>query len=488
MNMNPVSNRNATGVDSAILMRQLVTFMLFVGTIVAAGYVLTTGNMVYMLGVVALPFVLMLMQKPTMMLVMALVLNATLLPVPGLKASMIGLLAELLFVGTFFLGVFMGKLPWKSEKTEVHTFIRLYLFLVILIVIVRGAGFRFMGSNSWGGTSYIYQFAAVFMFFALSGFRVTNKTIRWVIWGRLLAGAIGSFVLWKMGSRFSLSVDDVDQSRLSYLRPFVLTLLPVAIAVRYGKALWINVFLVVFCLGLIGLTGFRSFLVAAVLTVIGYGFFRARNKVAYIGGMILLGLLCWGAILAVSSKLPLGLQRAVSFIPFVQVDADVLEDASQSIEWRFEIWQYCIEQSHKYLLIGRGLTIEVIDILATTSMKDIGSASTWFRYGMHSYHSGPFTLLIDFGIPGLIIHLLFTCFAFKRVWGYASQMARMDTLEARYTLVMCVVLLWDLVSFYLVYGGAPRIASGIVAFAVVTVYAKSVLANEEKKQSSQLAP
>ena len=56
-----------------------------------------------------------------------------------------------------------------------------------------------------------------------------------------------------------------------------------------------------------------------------------------------------------------------------------------------------------YLWIGRGSTFNVFDTVDNLSQSDIMLYTPWFAFQTHAYHSGPLTLLIDYGLPGFLI-------------------------------------------------------------------------------------
>jgi hypothetical protein len=481
MNNNQTGSFHRSSVDQAALSRNFIVTLLFVLTITVASFVLKTGNFVFMAAVVLLPFALILMHQPKVVLVMVLVLNATMLPVPGLENSTLGLLAQIILTGTYLLGLMLGQLSWQKDKCVERKLVILYMWLLIMLIVTRGAGLRILGSATWGGTQYIQQFAAIFLFYVTSGFILPKKHIRWIIWGGLIASAIGAAISYKTGWAFSESTNEVNQGRLAFLRPLFYGLFPVAIIVSWKNIKLLNLLLVLLSFLVIALTGFRSLLVGGVMVLAGYGFFRARNKTQYSLLLIMVGLLSWGVLIAVSSSLPIGIQRSISFIPGTHVPHEVAMNATESVEWRVEIWTFCLQHAREYLLIGRGVTFNVVDVIKNTSFADLRGQTTWFMFETHSYHSGPLSLLIDLGIPGVIIHFLFTVYAIKRFWRYAVKLAKIDTFEAKFALYYCVVLLWDLVSFYVVFGSIARIALAIVNFAVASIMANSVFKMEESK-------
>ena len=473
-------------IDSVILSRKLTILFFFIMTVVASFFVLKTGNRLFMVMLVALPFGLILMRSPSITLVMALILNATLLPVPGLASNQFGFVGLVILSGTYVAGISMGHLEWRPEKTPQHKWIKFYFFLLVVIILFRGTGLRILGSSKWGGTQYVAQFVSILSFFVLSGFIICRKHIRWIAWGSLIAGAIGSYFTWKTGWSFGESGSEVTQGRLSYLRAFYLALYPIAFAFKPKRIRWGSLFLILASIATVSLTGFRSYTIGAIMILIGYGFFKANNKIGYISAVSILGLLAWGGIVAISEILPIGIQRSFSFIPGVNVGGEVMTNAATSIDFRIEIWKYCIQHMREYLWIGRGVTFDVLVVLKNTSQMDIQAKSTWFMYETHSYHSGPLALLIDLGIPGFVFFASFCILSIKQVWGYAVRLAKINTFEARYTLFLCVSLLWDLVSFFFVFGSIARISFAIFGLAVVSMLSNSVFKMNATKLEQDL--
>lgn len=470
---------NVKQVDSNQLSRSLVSFLLFVIFVGAATFAVKKGSMLLMSGIVALPFIIIFTQYPRTILVTAVVMNASLIPVPSFKVADIGVLFELLLIVIFTLGTLMGHLSWSKENSPEKKWIKYYMWLLVIIIAFRGTGLRVLGSTDWGGTQYIKQFLAIFFFFAVSGILITEKNMRQIAWGCLLAGLVGTVVLRYTGWERGESLHEVTSKRMDFLTPFAYSLLPLSFALGTKRKTIISTLLLFVCLILVMLTGFRGRTVFVIITIVGYGFFRSEAKSQYVVKMVTLGLLVWLGIVVMSPILPTAIQRSLSFVPGVNIDAQVMENATNSITWRVEIWNYCLERATEFLLIGRGVTFNVLEVLDNTSMKDIYTKSTWFMFETHSYHSGPLTLLIDLGIPGLIIHLAFTVLGFKKVWSYAKKLGRIDSFEARFALAISVGILWEFVGFYLAFGSIERIATQIGSLALISVYSRSIIARNK---------
>ena len=145
----------------------------------------------------------------------------------------------------------------------------------------------------------------------------------------------------------------------------------------------------------------------------------------------------------------------------------------ESVEWRVEICKYCWEFP-EYLWIGRGSTFNVFDTVDPLTHSDIMLYTPWFAFQTHAYHSGPLTLLIDYGLPGFLIGTWLLLAIGVTAWKIAAKMVRYRSLESRYCLALCSWLLWQVISFFLVYGQMPKFGRILVAGAVVTVLARSV--------------
>ncbi len=474
-----------SSVDAAVLSRRLVEAFLFLLSVIASFYVLKTGNRILMIGLVALPFVLMLMNAPHLTLIMAIVLDATNLPVPGLSSSTLGYLAKFVLVMTYILAALMGRRQWIRQNTPISRAVGFYLIWMVIVMAFRGTGLRILGSETWGGTRYIAHFVAIAMFYTVMGMQISKRHLRWIIWGSLFAGFVGTLI--KSQGYGNTDDPEVVTSRLSFLGPVFRSFFPLVFALKFRRAPIVNVILVVLALGMIGLTGFRSFLVGSLAVLVGYGFFKSKQRrVQYSIFVFAMAILAWGAVVLLCPHLPKGLQRALSFIPGTHVDVSIAHNATDSITWRFEIWGYCLAHAKQYLLVGRGMAFDVMQTVAELSTSDIMGFSPWFAYETHAYHSGPLSLLIDYGIPGLLIYIAFTWFAFRQVWRYATRLSKLNTFESRFALYLCVNLLWSFFAFFFVYGDLMKIADQISLFAIVSVVTESVVAFQAADRNSEV--
>lgn len=477
-----MNNFHKSGFDEMQVNRAMWVTLAFIGTVVLAGFSIKTGNPLLMSGFVALPFALMLMYRPDIAFLIVFVLDATDMQIPGVSYTTLGLVAKVVLIATFLLA-FLMRAGSRSKNGFAEALpLKWLVAIIIILMAMRGTGLRMLGSATWGGMVYIVLLAGIAFYFAVQNVQLTAKQIRWLLWGMLLAGIAGSLFSragWVVSSE---SAAEATRSRLMWLRPFVLAAFPLVFALRLH--FWMRMLLWLAILGLMGLTGFRSMLVGLVSITAIYGFFRTSNRFRYALVVMVAGLALWGGVIVASPYMPLGLQRSISFVPGTQVDPSIQQNALGSVEWRVEIWKYCLERAPQYLLLGRGSAFNVMETAGGLGVHDISTYSPWFAYETRSYHSGPLALLIDYGIPGLVVVTWLMVLLFRRFWRYAVILGRNDSLEARFTLYWCAYMLWHIVAFYLVYGSMVNIANRILAVsALILVLFKSVEILAQKKEN-----
>ncbi|MEI7435257.1 MAG: O-antigen ligase family protein, partial [bacterium] len=117
----------------------------------------------------------------------------------------------------------------------------------------------------------------------------------------------------------------------------------------------------------------------------------------------------WGTVVVVAllgllaPYLPSAFQRALTWIPFAHVSDITSADAEGTSLWRFELWRMLLREAPQYLWVGKGY------VFSFSEYASIFSTSTANQYESfiitHNYHNGLLSLLIDLGLPGLVIGL-----------------------------------------------------------------------------------
>jgi hypothetical protein len=192
---------------------------------------------------------------------------------------------------------------------------------------------------------------------------------------------------------------------------FVLARYGIARKFKPGRAV-----LLLLVIGLVSLGGYRSYMILMLLTflLVFYfeGLFRTQYALVLVSGVVLGGAL----LVPLANKLPLGIQRTLSFLP-LDVNPVARYDAERSTEWRVEMWKTAWPDMHKYFWRGKGLLVSAVDMELTNELVKQGLISSQEEAVLAgSYHNGPMTLLIPFGVWGAIGWLWFLAASIRALY------------------------------------------------------------------------
>jgi hypothetical protein len=128
-------------------------------------------------------------------------------------------------------------------------------------------------------------------------------------------------------------------------------------------------------------------------------------KTAFLPMFCLLALLCLAPMIIFANKMPPAVQRSLAFLP-VNINPDVRADAEGSLEWRFQIWRIVWPEVPKYLLLGKGYSLDPLDMDLTTLAARTGVIGN-YEEALYAgdYHNGPLSVLIPFGLSGALAFL-----------------------------------------------------------------------------------
>ena len=465
------------------LSRLLVNIILFIITIVAAFYVLKTGNRLYMIAMIVAPFAIMLSNHIDLAYVLMLLAGATMINLPGATHVPISWLLLVLMIGIFSLNFLMHRSKDSiGKKVKGSGYLKAFAVVIILLMVIRGAGIRALGSSTWGGTPYLILLSGIaFYMLAVPVIRISRKQVRIVLWSSLFLGILGAFLRYR-GFGEGVNELNITESRAIWLRPFIMGVLPIVFALAKPRRWLVPLILFLVCLVLIMMTGFRSRFVMLLAIAVGFGFFKSSKKVVYITKVASVGVILWVGLILLSSVLSPAMQRAVSFVPGTTIDLKVAENASNSIEWRVEIWDYAWAEFHNYWLIGRGVAFDVMAAVQNLGVE-VGLGGPFQAFHTHTYHSGPITLIIDFGIPGTLIFGAFMIFVIKSVWNIAKQISSRHEIEYQYLLFYCVYVLWLIFAFWFVYGDVNSLSKIIMITSQIFII-NSSLKDAEKENDN----
>ena len=457
--------------DEIRIRRGLLIFFLVVVSIGLAHFGLSRGMPLVGLAIPGVFLVCQLFSQPARLFLLILFLNTIQLKLPGLpKTLSLLVLTQVLMIGWSVLDAAIKHQKKRfSFRPGVDMWIAVFLINVFLLMAARGAGFARLGGSVFGGAKYAMLIVAILFYFAAVRVRLSDKDVKTLLLlvfaGALtyavmemlvyyFAGTFGrlsQFVSFAFNERTTARAvtKGLGEVRWHSYRGLAFALLPLAYVWCRQKS---RRFWMVFAAGvLVALSGFRSLLVQMGLMIFMLEVYYSRSRVRTVVVWMLIGIAGLGFLMVATPYLPLTIQRAVSFIPFLSVDESMIQVAESSSNWRFDLWQnYCIPNVSKFLLIGRGLSHDITGF-AWLSRKWYGSAE--FFYHMGSYHSGPFDLLLTYGLLGTISFTMFFGMTVADGWRTVRRYGtRMDSLAAKYYAFLTVWMTYELVAFFLIFG------------------------------------
>lgn len=336
-------------------------------------------------------------------------------------------MAALSFGISLFAGIIRGKRPFLSAPGLAWPMIYLAIVVVATAVARGGIGARALGGASYGAKSYMLILGGIIGYFALTGQVISKKQAGWLTAAFFASTATALF------SNLAYALGPSYWFLFNFFRPEVvlneamqdyggavgviqriegLSVVSIGfysfLLIRYGvrglfdfRRPWRMVlFLLTIVASLFG--GYRSSLVWFALLFALQLFWEKLLRWQLVV-MLGLGLIAGGIILnGYINKMPLSIQRAFSFLP-LDIDQKARHDATASTEWRVNMWHLLIPQIPKYLLVGKGYSIDPMDLYLTQESVKRGLAKDYEPHMLvGNYHSGPLSTIIPVGIWGAI--------------------------------------------------------------------------------------
>jgi len=362
---------------------------------------------------------------------------------PG--APPLWMVLALLSLGITVLGAGLNK-EQKLTYVPVMNWAMLVWVLVILFTMkTTGAGFglRSLGGSIYGGKKYFFILLAVVAFFALSTQRVPMQHAN----GYLLAFVVASLatvlvnLIYSLGPAFwklyyvfpvdfamSQATEDYSwdptSTRLGRIGgfavggaaafSFMMARYGVAGIFDWTKPWRLLVFLAIVAISTLG--GFRSSVIGLGVLFALQFLFEGLHRTRLLIVLLVTGLLGLAMLVPFASKLPLSTQRSLSILP-LDLHPAVRMDAASSTEWRVRMWQVLWPEIPKYFWVGKGFTASATDYyLANESMKRGLSPDFEGLLIAGDYHSGPLSLILPFGVWGVLAFLFLIGAGFRVLW------------------------------------------------------------------------
>ncbi len=429
-----------------------------------------------MLVLAALVGTVYLVNKPTLLLSLIIATYHSGLKIPGISDSLT--LSDFLMV-MFVLLALAGKTIRKKRSqpiTPPQLFIILFMVLLVMIMVLRGTGFRFLGDTQWGGFRYISIFLGGMFYVSIRFIKMNPKTwmraLRWMLLlGTLPLLAEMIFLLSRgtfyhhytfftfSGSTqvnfmdFAIETEGVRRLQTALMTGEALMLFTLAFLRKSGRdksqmIFW--VFLVAAGI-LMAVSGHRI----AILRLLGvtwlYFWLCSEGKRSqYLAISICFCLTSLILLYLTAPFLPLAAQRMLAILPGVDIDPIAKLSADSTSEWRLTLWLDAIKQIPEYLFIGKGFTFQgnFRELLAMAGGDEY--VRMWALENS-AYHNGILSLLICTGLPGLLLGTGFLVCGLLRYHRLASTFKRNPSLHALWAALFSSVLV-TVILYFTVYG------------------------------------
>ena len=182
-----------------------------------------------------------------------------------------------------------------------------------------------------------------------------------------------------------------------------------AIMARYGivgildlRKWWrLLFFLAAIFIGLLG--GFRSLLLTFFIHFFCQFYFEKLVKTRLAVAILLCGICLAAVAFPFLDRMPASVQRCFAIIPGAPVSLTAKSAAEESTRWRTEMWQVLLPEVPKYFWLGKGYALNPAELYLAAQAERLGLARNYeVSIVSGGYHNGPLSLIIPFGIFGLI--------------------------------------------------------------------------------------
>jgi len=391
--------------------------------------------------------------EPTTLLLVGVVTGLLLLPIMLKWYQPLLIFTWNAFINVFFLpgkpqlwmlvaaigfGIVLLNSTVDREKRMLHvpalTMPLLFFTAVVLVTATFTGGMRLrslggdqIGGGAIGGKSYFMIFFAIIGYFVLTSRPIPIERARNYLSMFFLSGitAMGSNLAYMLGPAFYF---------LFYLFPMdfaihqVATEMPTGGGVvritglafasnaayfvmmaRYGargifdltKPWRLPAFLLIIFVGLLG--GFRAILLTICIHFVIQFYLEGLVRTRLCAILVLTGITVGALGLPFIAKMPLAVQRCVAVIPGIQVSHLAKTDAEMSTRWRVEMWSVMVPEIPKYLILGKGYALKPADLYLANQAVMRGMVKNYETALVAGvYHNGPLSVIIPFGIFGVI--------------------------------------------------------------------------------------
>ena len=302
-----------------------------------------------------------------------------------------------------------------------------YCLVLVVTMYHRGFGLRILGGDQMGGRFYIQQLICAIFPFLLAAVPCSERALTRLFYLQCLLTAtfvVSDFVLANPATVllpllqfFELSTDaltfesQADQFGIRRFQSMALVSggFIYFLWARYGLKAFLTrkgLLLIPAATVLIGLgllSGHRYLFIILIMTLVFCSYVQRIYTLQHTLVFGTAAILVMIGIYVFSERLPLAAQRAISFLPGIEVLEAPRQDASATWEMRRMLRKIGIEMAPDYFWVGRGLGFASSgDVLATAQRDPL----LW-HISIGRFYNGFVGLMVNTGIFGTIFMLTF---------------------------------------------------------------------------------
>lgn len=346
---------------------------------------------------------------------------------PGRPTLALGLTALALVMAVVNRAMVRQAIMLPARSVAMPLFV-LGAVVVATAALTGGIAGRAFGGEMWGARRYIGTFFGIAGFFALIS-RAVPRHRAYLAGGLFLLSAMTSALSdlsYAMGWEFMFVFLSTDVALLQAISEYIGSFVRLTgvcwaawavlnyLMMRFGitglldfTRPWRFIFAIA-AFGGTMLGGYRSYIVLTALLFTALFFLEGLHRTKILPITLAITGIAVAAILPNVRSLPLAIQRSLSILP-IDVDPVARHDALGTLDWRFDMWRAVLPEVPRHLLLGKGFAYSGTDYYLTQEAHRRGMIRASYEDTIISgnYHNGFLTLIIPFGIWGLLAFLWF---------------------------------------------------------------------------------
>lgn len=191
--------------------------------------------------------------------------------------------------------------------------------------------------------------------------------------------------------------------------------------------------------GLFGLglgSGYRNALIVPVLVFVLLSFFQRfwNPRSLFAGAMVLMAVIL--GLYASADKLPLSIQRSISFLPGIEISHFARTDARATDLDRIDVLEMVLADVPRYWLVGRGFGMERLDQLPLDTVH----AGAVLLYSQGMFYNGFLGSLLKTGVIGMIFSVVFVVIMSRATMNLVKLVRRRSLSEQTFFDRFCLMI------------------------------------------------